>query len=155
MKAFTPEDFWYILLSLKRQVAGEEKKVDFTWRRGHLFEVDIVNEIYEDIMENPRARVTRVTQKNTKKWCVFHTHHPIQPFSLQETTTPDDCRASKSRITAPQTSTKEGFGCMFTPNSSRGVSFMDIIRSPKSSINRAFFHILAQKRINMIPNSTS
>ncbi|KAN0091264.1 DNA topoisomerase, type IA, core domain containing protein [Tylopilus felleus] len=68
VKAFTPEDFWYILLSLKRQINGEEKKIDFTWRRGHLFEVDVVNEIYEDIMENPRARVTKVTQKNTKKW---------------------------------------------------------------------------------------
>ncbi|KAG8214045.1 DNA topoisomerase [Butyriboletus roseoflavus] len=68
VKAFTPEDFWYIILSLNRQIDGEDKKVDFTWRRGHLFEVDVVNEIYEDIMENPRARVTKVTQKNTKKW---------------------------------------------------------------------------------------
>ncbi|KAI9571123.1 DNA topoisomerase [Boletus coccyginus] len=68
VKAFTPEDFWYILLSLNRQIDGEEKKVDFTWRRGHLFEVDVANEIYEDIIENPRARVTKVTQKNTKKW---------------------------------------------------------------------------------------
>ncbi|KAF8843023.1 prokaryotic type I DNA topoisomerase [Paxillus ammoniavirescens] len=68
VKAFTPEDFWYILLSLNRGINGEEKKVDFTWRRGHLFEADVVTEIYEDILENPRARVTKVTRKNTKKF---------------------------------------------------------------------------------------
>ena len=70
VKAFIPEDFWHILLSVNRQVNGEEKKVDFTWRRGHLFESEVVNDIYEDIMENSRARVTKVTQKNTKKWSV-------------------------------------------------------------------------------------
>ncbi|KAF8134539.1 DNA topoisomerase [Boletus edulis] len=68
VKAFTPEDFWYILLSLNRQIDRKENKVDFTWRRGHLFEVEVVNEIYDDITEHPRARVTKVTQKNTKKW---------------------------------------------------------------------------------------
>lgn len=100
MKAFTPEDFWYILLSLNRQIDEEEKKVDFTWRRGHVFEVDIVNEIYEDIMENPRARVTKVIQKNTKKWCVFYFRLQLRPFILQETATTDDRRASKGRISA-------------------------------------------------------
>lgn len=112
VKAFTPEDFWYILLSLNRQINGEDKKVDFTWRRGHLFEADVVNEIYEDIMENPRARVTKVTQKNTKKWCVFHFRLQLHPFTLQETTATDDRRASKGRVTAPQASTKESSGCM-------------------------------------------
>lgn len=112
MKAFTPEDFWYILLSLNCQIDGEDKEVDFTWRRGHLFEVDVVNEIYEDIMENPRARVTKITQKNTKKWCVFHFRLQLHPFILQETATIDDCRASEGRITASQVSTKESFGCM-------------------------------------------
>jgi hypothetical protein len=112
VKAFTPEDFWYILLSLKRRIEREEKKVDFTWRRGHLFEVDVVNEIYEDIVENPLARVTKVTKKNTKKWCVFYLHLQLHPFSSQETTTADDRRASKGRIAAPQASTKESFGCM-------------------------------------------
>ena len=112
VKAFIPEDFWYILLSIKRRIDREEKKVDFTWRRGHLFEVDVVNEIYEDIMENPLARVTKVTQKNTKKWCVFYLHLRLHPFSSQETTTTDDRRASKGRITTPQASTQESFGCM-------------------------------------------
>ena len=113
VKAFTPEDFWYILLSLNREIDGEEKKIDFTWRRGHIFEVDIVNEIYDDIMENPRARVTKVTQKNTKKWCVVHIHFPLHPFNLQETSTTDDRRAPKGGITAPQASAQESFGCTF------------------------------------------
>ncbi|KAH7888880.1 DNA topoisomerase [Phlebopus sp. FC_14] len=68
VKAFTSEDFWYILLSLNREIRGEEKKVDFTWRRGHLFEADVVTAIHEDMLESPRARVVKVTQKNTKKW---------------------------------------------------------------------------------------
>ncbi|KIJ68114.1 hypothetical protein HYDPIDRAFT_83606 [Hydnomerulius pinastri MD-312] len=70
VQSFTPEDFWYILLSLNRPIQGEDTKVDFTWKRGHLFEEEVVREIYEDIMVNPRARVVKVTQKNTKKWQV-------------------------------------------------------------------------------------
>ncbi|KAG6335258.1 hypothetical protein ID866_3833 [Astraeus odoratus] len=68
VKSFTPENFWYIYLSLDRELDGEMKKVDFTWRRGHLFEYDVVLEIFEDILEIPRARVIKVTKKNTKKW---------------------------------------------------------------------------------------
>ncbi|KAL4074090.1 DNA topoisomerase [Scleroderma citrinum] len=68
VKSFTPEDFWYIFLSLERELDGEMKKVEFTWRRGHLFEEDVVIEIYEDISEFPRARVVKVTKKNVKKW---------------------------------------------------------------------------------------
>ncbi|KIM69269.1 hypothetical protein SCLCIDRAFT_1177215 [Scleroderma citrinum Foug A] len=68
VKSFTPEDFWYISLSLERELDREMKKVDFTWRRGHLFEEDVVIEIYEDGMESPRARVVKVTKKNVKKW---------------------------------------------------------------------------------------
>jgi len=73
VKSFTPEDFWYISLSLERELDREMKKVDFTWRRGHLFEEDVVIEIYEDITESPRARVVKVTKKNVKKWCLSAT----------------------------------------------------------------------------------
>ncbi|KAI6113286.1 DNA topoisomerase [Pisolithus croceorrhizus] len=52
VKSFTPEDFWYILLSLDREIGGEQE----------------VTEIYEDITESPRARVMKVTKKNVKKW---------------------------------------------------------------------------------------
>ncbi|KAH7920702.1 prokaryotic type I DNA topoisomerase [Leucogyrophana mollusca] len=64
VKAFVPENFWYILLSLNR----EDKEVQFNWRRGHIFDFDVIMLIYEDVLECPRARVVKVTQKNTKKW---------------------------------------------------------------------------------------
>lgn len=68
VKSFTPEDFWYILLSLDREIGGAKNKVDFIWRRGHLFAFDVVAEIYEDIVGSRRARVMKVTKKNVKKW---------------------------------------------------------------------------------------
>lgn len=82
VKSFTPEDFWYISLFLERELDGEMKKVDFSWRRGHLFEEDIVIEIYEDISELPRARVVKVTKKNVKKWYLSVTFfcHVISPL---------------------------------------------------------------------------
>jgi DNA topoisomerase IA len=101
VKAFIPEDFWYILLSLNREINGEVKKVDFTWRRGHLFEADVVAEIFEDILENSRARVTKVTQKNTKKWYVILLFFFNRASHRnQETATTDDRRASKGGIEA-------------------------------------------------------
>lgn len=69
VKAFTPEDFWYILLSLNRAAPdGEELQVDFGWRRGHLFDEEVVQEIYGGVIEAERARVVKVTEKNVKKW---------------------------------------------------------------------------------------
>ncbi|OJA20077.1 hypothetical protein AZE42_02477 [Rhizopogon vesiculosus] len=64
VKSFVPEDFWYIHLSLDR----DEKKVEFNWKRGHLFEHDVVAEIYEEILESPTATVVNVTQKDVKKY---------------------------------------------------------------------------------------
>ncbi|EDR12021.1 uncharacterized protein LACBIDRAFT_232184 [Laccaria bicolor S238N-H82] len=64
VKAFRPETFWYIYLSLTRD--GEETK--FTWKEGHLFDQGGAARIYEIVLQNPRARVIRVTKKDTKKW---------------------------------------------------------------------------------------
>ncbi|KAG2148661.1 DNA topoisomerase [Suillus bovinus] len=64
VKSFVPEDFWYINFSVDR----DDKKVDFNWKRGHLFEPDIVAEIYEEILQSPSARVVKVTQKDVKKY---------------------------------------------------------------------------------------
>ena len=154
MKAFTPEDLWYILLSVNRQIDGEEKKVDFTWRRGRVFEVDVVNEIYEDITENSRARVMKVTQKNTKKWYVFcfvfdHTNlFSRKPLPL--TTVELQKAGSRLLKLAP----KKVLDVCPSVNF-RLVSFKGSVRSPKSSISRVSFRIRARKRTNMIPNSTS
>lgn len=63
VKSFVPEDFWYIHLSVDR----DEMKVDFNWKRGHLFEHQVVAEIYEEVLQSPTARVVKVTQKDVKK----------------------------------------------------------------------------------------
>ncbi|KAG1812148.1 DNA topoisomerase [Suillus subaureus] len=64
VKSFVPEDFWYISFSVDR----DDKKVDFNWKRGHLFESDVVAEIYEEVLQSPTARVVKVTQKDVKKY---------------------------------------------------------------------------------------
>ncbi|KAG0707107.1 DNA topoisomerase [Suillus ampliporus] len=64
VKSFVPEDFWYIHFSVDR----DDMKVDFNWKRGHLFEQDVVDEIYEEVLQSPTARVVKVTQKDIKKY---------------------------------------------------------------------------------------
>lgn len=70
VKSFVPEDFWYIYLALTRvdEDTGDESETPFTWRRGHLFDFDVALGIYEHVLDNPTARVTKVVNKNTKKW---------------------------------------------------------------------------------------
>ncbi|TFY54110.1 hypothetical protein EVJ58_g9055 [Rhodofomes roseus] len=69
VKAFRPETFWYIFLSVSRQNSeGEDEETVFTWRRGHLFDFDVAMAIYEHVLDSPVARVTEVKSKDTKKW---------------------------------------------------------------------------------------
>lgn len=69
MKDFVPEKFWYIYLSLTRQVpGGPREETKFNWKRHHLFYQTVVVELYSMMLENPIARVTKVTKKVTKKW---------------------------------------------------------------------------------------
>ena len=81
VKAFVPETFWYIYLSLTRQSSpkkpsssGKKKKVDdedvteFTWKRNRLFDFEVSLAIYETVLESPTARVTKKSEKGTKKW---------------------------------------------------------------------------------------
>ncbi|KAG8969678.1 DNA topoisomerase [Tulasnella sp. 419] len=68
VKAFVPEPFWYIYLSLKRRMNGENNEVEFSWKRGRLFEFDVAVALYEYVLESPMATVTRVNKKTTKKW---------------------------------------------------------------------------------------
>jgi DNA topoisomerase III len=69
VKAFVPESCWFIHLSHERpKPGGGREETVFNWKRNHLFEEPIVAAIYEGVMEQPRARVTKVTQKTTKKW---------------------------------------------------------------------------------------
>ncbi|KAJ1309638.1 hypothetical protein OPQ81_006405 [Rhizoctonia solani] len=51
-----------------RTDAEDEEDTVFSWRRHHLFEFDVALALYEGTVENPMARVTKVTKKPTKKW---------------------------------------------------------------------------------------
>ena len=79
---FQSEDFWYIAVSVKRgthtpsplgkiaQVLAH--KVDsavatFNWARKHLFDRLAVLTLYEICMENPRALIASVKQKEIPK----------------------------------------------------------------------------------------
>ncbi|KAG7098452.1 hypothetical protein E1B28_000402 [Marasmius oreades] len=65
VKDFRPEIFWYIHLAL---TAEDGQETSFSWKRGHLFSEDEAIVLYEHVMENPLARVTKVEKKETKKW---------------------------------------------------------------------------------------
>ncbi|EIN11293.1 prokaryotic type I DNA topoisomerase [Punctularia strigosozonata HHB-11173 SS5] len=64
VKAFVPETFWYIYFALRRE--GDE--IQFTWKRGHIFDYDFALTLYEGVLTDRLATVTKVTKKATKKW---------------------------------------------------------------------------------------
>ncbi|KAF9523469.1 DNA topoisomerase [Crepidotus variabilis] len=70
VKGFEPEAFWYIYLSLSRPdpSGGLPEETKFNWKRHDLFFQRAVVELFAMMMENPIARVTKVTKKTTKKW---------------------------------------------------------------------------------------
>ena len=70
VKSFVREPFWYIYVAISQdnRTAGEVEEKPFTWRRGHLFDFDVALAIYEHVLDDPVARITKVTKKNTKKW---------------------------------------------------------------------------------------
>ncbi|KAH8119439.1 prokaryotic type I DNA topoisomerase [Phellopilus nigrolimitatus] len=80
VQSFEPETFWYIYLSLSRaalpeaeknkggRAAAEEETTEFSWRRVRLFDFLASSAIYEHVLANPSARVTKKTSKPTKKW---------------------------------------------------------------------------------------
>jgi DNA topoisomerase-3 len=66
---FVSEPFWKIDLSLTRHTSSKtQTTTDFTWRRGHIFNFRIAAVLYQEVMSNPKARVTKVTSKGAKKW---------------------------------------------------------------------------------------
>ena len=73
MKSFKPETFWYIHLAIKSPKASpkDDGVISFTWRRGHIFDFDVALALYENAFSQAaRARVTKITKKETKKWFV-------------------------------------------------------------------------------------
>ncbi|KAJ5384988.1 DNA topoisomerase type IA [Penicillium concentricum] len=64
VKNFKPETFWGIKVILNR----EGKKVNFLWRRVHLFDRAVVTMMLERCLVAKQAKVTKVNQKPTSKW---------------------------------------------------------------------------------------
>ncbi|RAL10390.1 DNA topoisomerase 3 [Aspergillus homomorphus CBS 101889] len=64
VKNFKPETFWVIKVMLLR----EGIKVNFLWKRVHLFDRAAVTVMLERCLLAKKARVTKVNQKPTSKW---------------------------------------------------------------------------------------
>jgi DNA topoisomerase IA len=71
VKKFVPEPFWKIDLSLSRPMPSKANtETHFNWKRGHIFDFDVVVALYQHVLSNPMARVVKVTNKSVKKWYV-------------------------------------------------------------------------------------
>lgn len=59
-----PEKFWHIEVNTVKN----ELPVSFAWRRGRLFDEDIVSMIHEKCRDLPQATITSVVTKDVSKW---------------------------------------------------------------------------------------
>ncbi|PWY91055.1 DNA topoisomerase III [Aspergillus heteromorphus CBS 117.55] len=64
VKNFKPESFWGIKVMHSR----EDIKVNFLWKRVHLFDRAVVTVMLERCLKAKKAKVTKVNQKPTSKW---------------------------------------------------------------------------------------
>lgn len=64
VRNFKPETFWLIKLMHEK----ERIKVNFIWRRVHLFDRAAVTILYEQCLDAKQARITKVQKKPTSKW---------------------------------------------------------------------------------------
>ncbi len=64
VRNFRPESFWLIKVVHVR----DRIKVNFSWRRVHLFDRAVVTIIFESCLDAKVAKVTKVQQKPTSKW---------------------------------------------------------------------------------------
>lgn len=64
VKKFKPENFW----SIKVMHVRDKIKVNFNWRRVHLFDRAAVTVMLERCLNAKQAKVTKVNKKPTSKW---------------------------------------------------------------------------------------
>ncbi|KAL1848476.1 DNA topoisomerase [Paecilomyces lecythidis] len=64
VKKFKPENFW----SIKVMHVRDDIKVNFNWRRVHLFDRAAVTMMLERCLNAKKAKVTKVNTKPTSKW---------------------------------------------------------------------------------------
>lgn len=64
VRNFKPEPFWLIkVIHVKDKI-----KVNFNWKRVHLFDRAAVTILFEQCLDNKFAKVTKVQKKPTSKW---------------------------------------------------------------------------------------
>lgn len=61
-KNFIEEPFWKLEVQVVRDI-----ETKFTWARGHLFDLDVVNMFYEKSF-GKMAKIDKVTAKPKSKW---------------------------------------------------------------------------------------
>ena len=64
VRNFKPETFWLIKVTHVK----DKIKVDFNWKRVHLFDRAAVTILFEQCLDEKLARVTKVQKKPTSKW---------------------------------------------------------------------------------------
>ncbi|KAL9936553.1 hypothetical protein V8E36_004621 [Tilletia maclaganii] len=78
---FIPEPFWHIVVTVQRQAeSGEETKVDFRWKRRHLFDHATAVILFEKCIDDPEAKVISVQNKSTRKFKPY----PLTTVELQK-----------------------------------------------------------------------
>ena len=160
VKSFVPETFWYIYLALTRtdETTGEEEETPFTWRRGHLFEFEAALALYEHVLDNPMARVIKVTNKNTKKWCAslpcrLLSYRAVDPTGSLYHSPP---LTSRRQVLAFSRYLRRKY-LTYDSSLCPGIcSVLDCmrIRSPNTSISKVSCRTLVQRRTNSTHSST-
>lgn len=64
VQAFVPEPFWSIHVAIQR----EESLTSFSWRRGRLFDKEVVEILFSLCEDDPEATVISQQTKPTQKW---------------------------------------------------------------------------------------
>ncbi|KAI5479873.1 DNA topoisomerase III [Pseudohyphozyma bogoriensis] len=77
VESFIPEQFWYIHVTLER----DDMNVAFSWRRGRLFDQQVVETLFGLCEDEPEATVVRQQTKPTQKWKPL----PLTTVELQKT----------------------------------------------------------------------
>lgn len=128
----------------------------FTWKRGHIFDEDVTIAIYDFVLFDPLARVTKVTKKGTKKWCVerkkkgsLHLTFLACRKPLPLTTVELQKAGSRLLKLAP----KKVLDVCQAPTSSTLYISTLITRFQKNYISKGFFHTPGQRLINSITSS--
>lgn len=64
VRNFQPESFWLLKVVHQR----DRIKVNFGWRRGHLFDRAVVTILFEQCLDHKLAKIVKVDQKPKSKW---------------------------------------------------------------------------------------